>query len=255
MKNKNITLREWLLEKDFSLALSSSFFGFFAHCGIVTALFECGISPKKLTGSSAGALVAAALASGKSPDEMKKLFFSIKKKDFWDPNLGFGLLKGEKFLDLLNANLCEKFEHTKIPVEIAVLDLFSAKTKFLSKGDLPKSVLASCSVPLLFPPVKLNGRLYLDGGIFHKSGISLKHKNERIFCAFILNPGLMGLYEKSTSFSGLGEEQKVLQFSDLPVLGPNKLHQGEDVFFAAYKSTKASLALPVDQKFLLKAKT
>ena len=59
-----IPLREWLDEGPFSLALSSGFFGFYAHTGLVDALNEASFAPVHTSGASAGALVAAALGGG-----------------------------------------------------------------------------------------------------------------------------------------------------------------------------------------------
>lgn len=247
------TLQEWLSHQDFTLALSSSFFGFYAHCGLVTAFYEQGLIPKKITGSSAGALVAGAIASGLSPQELKELIFSLKKKDFWDPKFGLGLLKGEKFLNILQKHLVGDFKQTKIPVEVAAFDLFKLKTKFIKSGDLPKSIVASCAVPFMFHPVRMAGSLYTDGGVFHKSGINLENKNERILCAFFQSRGLVGAYEWKTSFKGLGDDHKVLHFQALPKVDPNALDSGKLAFAEAYRRTKKSLSEVVDKNLVMQA--
>ena len=51
------TLRTWLTEAPFTLGMSSGFFGFFAHAGVLAALEEQGLTPRAVAGSSAGALV------------------------------------------------------------------------------------------------------------------------------------------------------------------------------------------------------
>ncbi|MGB1581430.1 MAG: patatin-like phospholipase family protein, partial [Nevskiales bacterium] len=58
------SLREWLSESAFGLTMSSGFFGFFAHSGMLSALEDEGLTPARLSGSSAGALTAALWASG-----------------------------------------------------------------------------------------------------------------------------------------------------------------------------------------------
>ena len=70
-------LIEQLSQEDFTLSLSSGYFGFFAHCGFVKAVYEEGLRPKLLTGSSAGAIVAACLASGMQPADMEKEFLTL----------------------------------------------------------------------------------------------------------------------------------------------------------------------------------
>ena len=157
MKKKN--LLEWLSEGPFTLALSSSFFGFFAHCGIVDVLWSAGIRPGRITGASAGALVGGALASGLEPAEIRQLLFSINKADFWDPHPGFGFLRGRKFISLLEQHFVPSFSQTKVPLSVAAFDLFSFQTKFLDEGSVPLSIVASCSVPVMFHPVKIGSRI------------------------------------------------------------------------------------------------
>ena len=140
------TLRDWLAEAPFTLALSSSFFGFYAHCGVVETLFGEGLIPRRITGSSAGALVGGALSSGLSPSDARELLFSVKKSDFWDPYPGPGLLRGKKFLRILEKHYVPSFDRTRIPFEAAVFDIFSCKTRFLKEGPLPKAVVASSKV-------------------------------------------------------------------------------------------------------------
>ena len=63
-------LGDWLEEAPFSLAMSSGFFGFFAHAGVLAALDESALIPKQLSGSSAGALVSVAYAAGLAPRDL-----------------------------------------------------------------------------------------------------------------------------------------------------------------------------------------
>ena len=89
-----MTLQDWLSQEPFTLTLSSGFFSFFAHTGMLAALEEQDLLPQRVTGSSAGALVAACWASGLSTAELKNILFELKRSDFWDPGFGWGLLKG-----------------------------------------------------------------------------------------------------------------------------------------------------------------
>lgn len=251
---KNRSIRDWLSHQDFTLALSSSFFGFYAHCGLVTAFYENGLVPKKITGSSAGALVAGALGSGMKPNELRDLFFSMQKKDFWDPKFGLGLLKGDKFLSILRKHLVQDFSHTKMPVEMAVFDLGKLKTKFIKSGDLPKAIVASCAVPFMFHPVKIEGSLCIDGGVFLKSGMNLENKSERILCAFFQNSGLVGAYEWKSTFKGLSQQQKIMRFQGLPAVHPNSMHSGRDAYEAAYRRTCIALLEPIPEDSLIEVK-
>ena len=70
-------LKHWLKSEPFTLSLSSGFFGFFAHCGLWQAFHEEGIRPNKITGASAGALVGAAMATGRAPEEFTDIIFGL----------------------------------------------------------------------------------------------------------------------------------------------------------------------------------
>jgi len=58
------TLRDWLAERPFTLVMSSGFFGFYAHAGVVSVSEEPGLRPARIAGSSAGALVGALWGPG-----------------------------------------------------------------------------------------------------------------------------------------------------------------------------------------------
>lgn len=75
------TLREWLQEGPYTLCMSSSFFGFYAHLGVLTALVDAGVGPAKLTGSSAGALIASVYGSGVDLGEAKRALLGLRRDD------------------------------------------------------------------------------------------------------------------------------------------------------------------------------
>jgi len=87
------TLGEWL-EEPFALAMSSGFFAFFAHTGVLGALVARGARPTRVSGSSAGALVTGAYAAGAEPGRIEEELAGLRRHDFWDPRPGLGLLAG-----------------------------------------------------------------------------------------------------------------------------------------------------------------
>ena len=243
---KSPKLRQWLAEGPFTLALSSSFFGFYAHCGIAAALYEAGLRPAKVTGASAGALVAGALASGISPEEMAKICFALERADFWDPGLGLGYLRGKKFAALLDQHFVPSFDRTEIPLEVAVFDILRGRTSFLHRGPLVPAVVASCAVPVLFHPVRIGRRLYLDGGLFEKAGFRAA-PDERVLCAFLESRGLAGAYEWKSSLGRFRGAQLALRFRQLPAVRPHALRTGQQAFDAAYARTRAALSSPLTE--------
>jgi NTE family protein len=233
-------LRQWLAEEPFTLALSSSFFGFYAHCGVAAALYEAGLKPAKVTGASAGALVAAALASGLAPARMAEICFALEREDFWDPGFGLGYLRGKKFASILRAHFVEDFSETSVPLSVAVFDVLRGKTDFLRAGPLVPAVVASCAVPVLFHPVRIGRRLYLDGGLFEKPGFRAA-PGERVLCAFLESRGLAGAYEWKGSAKRFGGIHKALRFQNLPAVRPHALRSGVQAFDSAYGRTRAAL--------------
>jgi predicted acylesterase/phospholipase RssA len=160
------------------LALSSGFFGFFHHAGVLAALVERGIAPSRIAGNSAGALVGAMYASGLDPAAIAAALLAVRRADFWDAGWpltarGFGLLAGEK----LGAHLARVLPvhgvaECRVPFAAGVYGLEDGRTRHLSAGSLVAAVRASCAVPYLFQPVEIGGRRYWDGGFAEKTPLT-----------------------------------------------------------------------------------
>jgi NTE family protein len=151
----------------------------FAHLGVLKALDESGLKPDIIIGTSAGALAGVFYADGFHPEEVYELF---QKKEFLQfaelslPNAGF--LKNSGLCNLLKSNLrAKKFEQLKIPFTSVATDWVRGRTVIFSEGDnLVESVVASCSVPIIFQPQYIDGVAYVDGGVFKNFPVSLIRK-------------------------------------------------------------------------------
>lgn len=167
------TLRAWLDQGPFGLAMSSGFFAFYAHTGMLSALVAGGHAPSHVAGSSAGALVAGAHAAGLPCDALAGELARLERGQFWDPAPGAGLLAGRKFDALLRAMLpVASFDRCRVPVRISVFDILARATTVLDRGDLPTAIRASCAVPGMFHPVWIGRRPYWDGGILDRPGLA-----------------------------------------------------------------------------------
>jgi NTE family protein len=167
------TLRDWLAEGPYTLALSSGFFGFFAHAGVVSVLEEEGLVPDRLCGSSAGALVGGLLAAGLPAARICEELLALRRQDFWDPRPGLGLLRGARFRDRLEALLpVSTFEACHRPLAVSAWDPLARQTVVLRSGPLAPAIQASSAVPFLFQPVRLGGRWLLDGGVADRHGLA-----------------------------------------------------------------------------------
>ena len=166
-------LGDWLARGPFGLAMSSGFFGFFAHTGMLRALVERGLAPSHVAGSSAGALVGGAFAAGVPPAELAAILQRLERAQFWDPAPGIGLLAGKKFDRLLRELLpVASIDRCGVPVAISVFDILARRTAVLARGDLAAAIRASCAVPAMFHPVWIERRPYWDGGILDRPGVA-----------------------------------------------------------------------------------
>ncbi|MFN0253426.1 MAG: patatin-like phospholipase family protein [Kofleriaceae bacterium] len=171
------TLASWLAERPFGLAMSSGFFSFYAHTGMLSALLARGLIPAHVAGSSAGAMVAGMWAAGLAPEQLAEELQRLRRDDFWDPALGVGLLAGKKFDAILRRLLPrERIEACSVSVRISVFDIMQRRTRVLVRGDLATAIRASCAVPGMFQPVWTElphgRRPCWDGGILDRAGIA-----------------------------------------------------------------------------------
>ncbi|NVZ30199.1 patatin-like phospholipase family protein [Pseudomonas gingeri] len=173
-----------------------------AHIGVLKALEEQGIAIDAIAGTSMGAVIGGLYASGYKIDELEKLALDIDWKralsddppredmpfrrkqddrDFLvkqklsfrdDGSLGLplGVIQGQNLALLLESMLAHAsdtrdFDKLPIPFRAVATDIASGEKVVFRKGHLPKVVRASMSIPAVFAPVELDGRLLVDGGM------------------------------------------------------------------------------------------
>src|SRR4051794_12313838 len=114
------TLREWLSVGPFALAMSSGFFSFYAHTGFLTALEDAGLLPTRISGSSAGALVGGAWAAGVDAPKLADELEHLERRDFWDPAIGPGFLRGRLFRERVERLVAGRsFGDTRVPAAVS----------------------------------------------------------------------------------------------------------------------------------------
>lgn len=181
------------------LALSGGGVKAFCHAGVLKALEEKGIRPDVISGVSAGGVVAALYADGYSPDSIlsmfrKQSFFNYYRFSFPDG----GLLSLRGFKEFLDTTLHAKtFEELSIPLKIIATDFDSGRTVVFEKGDLVDALVASCSVPMLFPPYKINGVNYVDGGVLQNLPASEIRNDCKVLIGVNCGPINADSYSKS----------------------------------------------------------
>lgn len=152
-----------------------------AHIAVLEAFDDLGVKPQIIAGTSIGALVGATYASGVSGAEMRAYCKSLLKKrstvlrhfytrwngrlwDYWNPRTP-SLFSAEKVLEIvLPPTLKTSFEELGIPLLTVATDFYARSPHISAKGPLLPAIAASAALPALFTPVKMEGRVLLDGG-------------------------------------------------------------------------------------------
>lgn len=139
----------------------------FAHIGVIQALEENGLAPDLIVGTSAGSLVAALYASGRSGRELATIADAMDETAFADWSYpGRGLIRGEALAKFVREKTNNRLiEQMRIPLGIAATDLDSGAAVLFQRGDTGTAVRASSAVPAVFQPVRIGTREYVDGGL------------------------------------------------------------------------------------------
>jgi len=150
------------------LALSGGATHGAAHIGVLKVLEREGIHPACVAGTSAGALIGAAYCAGVPIAEIERLFLDLD----WPDLLRFTIKPKLSFFDaqpleyFLKTKIGDlKFSDLRIPFAAIACDITTGERVVLDKGPLAKAIRASSAFPALFPPVEVDNRMLIDGGI------------------------------------------------------------------------------------------
>lgn len=139
----------------------------FAHICVLQALEEAGIRPDLVVGTSIGAIIGAAYASGRTPGQLWQQANSLRVSSLADIAFsGPGFVKGEalaRWADgLVDGQAIERF-----PMRFAdvATDLDRARPYVITRGDAGQAVRASAAIPGVFLPVQADGLTLVDGGV------------------------------------------------------------------------------------------
>jgi predicted acylesterase/phospholipase RssA len=197
-----------LLRPRWALVLSGGVARGIAHVGVLRAIEEQGLRPDLVVGTSMGALVGALWASGRTSDELQRIFKDNDTRTLFDPapggfewrgtvatrpwitlfgggpplRLPTGVLDDAGVNDLLARYLLlgdalaqTDFDRLPVPFRAVETDAGTLDPVVIDSGSVARAVRASISLPLLFPAVWMNDRLLVDGGISKNLGIVAAH--------------------------------------------------------------------------------
>lgn len=164
-----------MTEPVIGLALGSGGARGFAHVGVLKVLKDSGIPVHLIAGSSMGAMVGCLYAAGSDIDRLYKLAGAFKRKyylDFTVPKMGF--VSGKRVKELIRVfTYNKKLEELDIPVAVVATDIKTGEKVIFKKGPVSEAVRASISIPGIFVPEKIDGRLLVDGGVIDRVPVSV----------------------------------------------------------------------------------
>src|SRR3984893_15076957 len=147
------------------VALGGGFARGIAHLGVLSVLEKENIPVDFISGTSAGAMLAIAYASGHPIHEIVTQARATRFKDFGNWKLSWmGLASNQKLEHYPRKYLgVSTFEELRIPLSIAATDLGKGEPVFFTSGPLGPALRASCAYPGMFVPVESEGRMLVDG--------------------------------------------------------------------------------------------
>ncbi|MFP5225807.1 MAG: patatin-like phospholipase family protein [Actinomycetota bacterium] len=154
--------------------------------GQVRALFNAGITPDMVVGTSIGAINATALAADPTPNGLQRLvdiWMQMRTEDIfpggsWKRALlairrGDHLYSNEGLRRVIACINARRFEDLQIPAHVVAAHLGTGSETVFDSGPIAPAVLASAALPGVFPPVVIDGEPYTDGGVVNNTPISV----------------------------------------------------------------------------------
>ncbi|MBC3422288.1 MULTISPECIES: patatin-like phospholipase family protein [unclassified Pseudomonas] len=266
-----------------------------AHIGVLKALEEQGVRIDAIAGTSMGAVVGGLYASGYSIEELEHLArtldwqqalsdapprkdvpfrrkqddrdFLVKQKlsfrDDGSLGLPLGVIQGQNLSLLLESKLAHTadirdFDKLPIPFRAVATDIASGEKVVFRRGHLPQVVRASMSIPAVFAPVELDGRLLVDGGMVDNIpldvvremgvdmaivvdiGTPLRSRKQLATVVDVLNQSitLMTRRNSEEQLASLHRDDILVQPA-LAAFGVTDFGRAQDMIDAGYRATRA----------------
>lgn len=156
-----------------------------AHIHVIEVLDELGIRPRAISGSSIGAIMGAGMASGMSGRDIHDYARSILGRrsevatrmwrarpgsfaEFVSGGFRVSQFNVERILkSFLPDAIPATFEELEIPLKVTATDYYRHDLAVFDTGELNSALAASAAIPAVFRPVRRDGRILIDGGIYN----------------------------------------------------------------------------------------
>lgn len=156
--------------------------GVFAHTGFLLALEDLGVEYQAMAGSSAGAIVAGIVASGKPVAEFADWLKRLRVRDYWGRDSVATILyhvivkRGRGYTGLISTDRLERtiagllvaktFECCPVPLYLVATNLTKATREVFDSGEIAPRAVASAAIPALLKAKRIGDSVYVDGGVF-----------------------------------------------------------------------------------------
>jgi NTE family protein len=161
------------------LALGGGGVAALASAGVVQELLAAGISIDCAAGTSAGAIVGAAFATGRL-DFLCNTFTSLGRGRIWRLfDVGWphgGLMEGQHFMELIEPIVTGRIEDMPLPFAAVATDLDDGTEVVLRHGSIADAIRASCAIPGLFTPHRIGNHTLVDGGLVDPLPVSVARR-------------------------------------------------------------------------------
>ncbi len=201
-----------------SLVIGSGSVKCAAAIGVVKALSDAGIAIDRVVGCSAGALFAAVIALGYDTASAKEITLRTWTKDLTSrPNrIGYLRLLAPKLFGFRTDNFSlrddrpmlermrsvfgdRRIEDTPVPLHITATDFATGELVEITRGSIVDAIRASLALPLAFAPVRVDGKLLVDGYLADPLPLSVAMKHgSRVIVAV----GFESPYQESVRSAG-----------------------------------------------------
>ncbi|MCX7912230.1 MAG: patatin-like phospholipase family protein [Dehalococcoidales bacterium] len=226
------------LRRKVGLALSGGAARGIAHIGVLEVLEEAGIPIDVVAGVSAGAIVGALYAAGRSPAEMAErtvIAGSKRLSPFIEASFSrSGLIRGKKIMgilaDFLGGDI--RFDELRIPFACVATDIDSGEEIVIDHGSVLEAIRASISIPGIFTVVRHEGRFLVDGGLTTPVPVSVvRQMGAEFVIAVNVNPDITLRRGKTIrERKSAGKEPSILQV------------MLQSIYITTYTITHSSLA-------------
>lgn len=249
--------------------------------GMLQALFEEGIEPDLLVGTSAGAVNAAWVAGlphSEGVKELEAIWCGLRRQDIFpiSPWAGACGLIGRTNHVISNAGLralierhitYQRLEDAPVPVHVVATDLKSGHAVVLSSGPSVPALLASTAIPGVFPPVTIGRRELIDGGVADMTPIATAIEQGATH-VYVLPIGYSWFRQERASAIGMALQAlahvveqrlrleiaahsphadiRVLPTIDGPAISPADFSRTPELINRAYRATKRYLSRSVE---------